>query len=310
MSVNELAFQSVLGQAQDELTLSLAHLRIAAMRYGNANKPIILACHGWLDNLNSFQPFAELFLASDLVDHYQLITFDWPGHGLSEHRPGVYPLHFVDYVYDLDAVIEHLTHQYQLPITLLGHSLGGLVSAAYNASFPNRIEKLILIEALAPIYEVAELNKTRLQRGVLQHRLFASKKQQAVEPLDKGYANLDVIIKARQKLTGLDEPWSRLISERNVEYVNQRFYWRSDPRLKLDSLYRMTFEQVDALMSQSDTLTLLVLGEQGYKQLKLMLEHADKWFSRITIKQLEGDHHVHMGNAGALLQQIRAFILK
>ncbi|QIR14377.1 alpha/beta hydrolase [Shewanella aestuarii] len=310
MSVNELEFEKVAEKAQTELILPLAHIRIAAMRYGDENKPIILACHGWLDNLNSFLPLAELFLASDLVNHYQLITFDWPGHGFSEHRPGTYPLHFIDYVYDLDAVVEYLTHDNNLPITLLGHSLGGLVAAAYNASFVNRIEKLILIEALSPINEPAEFTKTRLQDGIKQHRLFNAKKQQSPAFQDRGYANLDVIIKARQQLTGLDEIWCRMISQRNVQLVNQRFYWRSDPRLKLDSLYRMTFEQVDALMSQSDTSTLLVLGEQGFKQLKLMLEHTDKWFSRITISHLEGDHHVHMGNAGALLQQIRAFILK
>ena len=307
MPVNEPKQHSSLAFEGESLTISLAHLSLSATRYGQDDKPIILACHGWLDNLNSFIPLADAFLRSELATDFQLITFDWPGHGLSSHRPGSYPLHWVDYVYDLDAIVNYLIPDPNQKILLLGHSLGGIVASAYNASFPQRIAKLILIEALSPLFEDANRNASRLNRSVKQHRALFNKPE-SNKP--RGYASVDVVVKARQLLTGMDEQWCRLISVRNLQFIDGLYYWRSDPRLKLDSAYRMTFEQVDALMSQSDTPTLLVLGHAGFQQLKLAKQQANGWFKRLQWEEIEGDHHLHMSNAEGLINLIRVFILK
>lgn len=290
-----------------QMTIALAHLTLSAIRYGDADKPIILACHGWLDNLNSFVPLAEIFLQSDLANHYQLITFDWPGHGLSDHRPGQYPLHWVDYLYDLHALINYLEPDLNQSITLLGHSLGGIVASAYNASFPQRISQLVLVEALSPLFEDVNHTSTRISRSFTQHTHLLTKPLSASA---KGYASIDIVVKARQQLTGMDPIWCQLIATRNLECIDDLYYWRSDPRLKLDSVFRMSFEQVDALMSQSTTDTLLVLGQTGFKQLKSAQSQAKKWFENLEIAEIAGDHHLHMGNAVGLLALIRAFILK
>jgi pimeloyl-ACP methyl ester carboxylesterase len=307
MPSNESKQNSTLASQGEPLTIPLAHLSLSAIRYGLDDKPIILACHGWLDNLNSFIPLADEFLRSDLAKHFQLITFDWPGHGLSSHRPGCYPLHWVDYVFDLDAIVNYLIPDPNQKIILLGHSLGGIVASAYNASFPERITQLILIEALSPLFEDVNLNASRLNRSFKQHRHLFNKPESNIT---KGYASVDVVVKARQQLTGMDELWCRIISTRNLQFIDGLYYWRSDPRLKLDSAYRMTFEQVDALMSQSETPTLLVLGHAGFKQLKLAQQQASIWFKRLQWQEIEGDHHLHMGNAAGLINLIRAFILK
>ncbi|MCT7940298.1 alpha/beta hydrolase [Shewanella holmiensis] len=307
MPSNESKQHSSLAFQGEPLTIPLAHLPLSAIRYGHDDKPIILACHGWLDNLQSFVPLAEAFLQSELALHFQLITFDWPGHGLSAHRQGCYPLHWVDYLYDLDAVVNYFIPDPNQKIILLGHSLGGIVASAYNASFPERVAQLILIEALSPLFEDANLNSARLKRCFKQHRgLF--NKPESNKP--RGYASVDVVVKARQQLTGMDEKWCRLISSRNLVFIDGLYYWRSDPRLKLDSAYRMTFAQVDALMNQSETQTLLVLGHAGFKQLKLAKQQASIWFKRLQLAEIDGDHHLHMSNAGELINLIRAFILK
>ncbi|MGZ9898119.1 alpha/beta fold hydrolase [Shewanella gaetbuli] len=316
MQENESKPMMKTNQIGEEFTIPLAHLNIAACRYGHENLPIILACHGWLDNLNSFKPLAEAFLASDLVDQYQLITFDWPGHGLSEHRPGLYPLNWVDYVYDLDNLIETLLVGVNRPdLVLLGHSLGGIVASAYNACAPQRVNKLILIEAIAPLFEDASLIKQRLNKSLKQHRVHANTHNSNKQPIPtslkpSGYNSIEIVAKARHKLTGLDEKWCHLIARRNLVNVDEKYCWRSDSRLKLDSMYRMTFEQVDALMSHNETQTLLVLGENGYKQLKSAKKQVLDWFTEVQLIELPGCHHLHMSHATSLLAQIRAFILK
>jgi len=82
------------------LKLPLPHLTLAAQCWGAEDKPLLLALHGWLDNSNSFAPLAE-----KLMNDYRILAIDWPGHGLSEHRPGRYPLHWIDYLYDLEQLL-------------------------------------------------------------------------------------------------------------------------------------------------------------------------------------------------------------
>ncbi|MGI2104110.1 alpha/beta fold hydrolase [Shewanella frigidimarina] len=288
----------------EEIQLPLAHITLAAKRYGQADKPVILALHGWLDNVDSFIPLAQAFAQQGLFDKFQLICIDWPGHGLSDHRPGRYPLHWVDYIYDLQAVI-HTLSQETGPIILLGHSLGGIVASAYNACLADNIHKLILIEALAPLSESATQAKDRLRKGLQQQQRFNRQLARATPT----YSSMDIAIQARHQLTGLALPWCEIITKRNMAVTDGHYSWRSDPRLKLDSLNRYTFEQVDALMTISDTPSLLIVGHDGFKQLTASTEQANNWFSNIDIVHLAGDHHLHMGNAEQVAKSIGAFIL-
>lgn len=287
-----------------EFQLPLAHITLAAKRYGQTDKPIILALHGWLDNVDSFIPLAHALEQQGILNAFQLICIDWPGHGLSEHRLGHYPLHWIDYIYDLHAVIQAL-RQDNYSITLLGHSLGGIVASAYNACMGDNIEKLILIEALAPLFESASNAKARLHKGLQQQQRF---NRQLSRPTPT-YSSMDVAIQARHQLTGLALPWCEMITTRNMRLVNEKWAWRSDPRLKLDSLNRFTFEQVDGLMTISNTPTLFIAAQDGYKQLTLTEQHANTWFSDIKMVTLAGDHHLHMGNANQVAETIGAFVL-
>jgi pimeloyl-ACP methyl ester carboxylesterase len=287
------------------LTLSLEHISLSAKRYGLEDKPIILALHGWLDNADSFAPLAGAMSDIGLLDEFQLLAIDWPGHGLSEHRKGAYPLHWIDYLFDLDVLIDHLQQgSNNQEIILLGHSLGGIIASAYNASFPDKVSKLILIEALAPLFESVEKAKVRLQKSIAQHKTFNLKREKPVNY----YHNLELLSQARHRLTGLDLPWCELLMARNTELTLKGYRWRSDPRLKLDSAYRFTFEQVDALMTYTQTPCLVMLGQNGFEQLKQQMLTLDTWFENASQVLLEGDHHLHMGNATGVAAQISDFL--
>ncbi|MBB1270415.1 alpha/beta fold hydrolase [Shewanella sp. SR44-3] len=287
------------------LTLQLEHIQLGAKRYGMSDKPIILALHGWLDNADSFAPLAEAMSDNGLLDEFQLLAVDWPGHGLSEHRKGAYPLHWIDYIYDLDVLIEHLQQGDKTQkILLLGHSLGGIIASAYNASFPDNVSQLVLIEALAPLFESVEKAKIRLQKSIAQHKKFNLNRDKPTN----FHPDLALLSQARHRLTGLAVPWCELLMARNTELTLNGYRWRSDPRLKLDSAYRFTFEQVDALMSSTHTPSLVLLGENGFEQLKQQTQTMAKWFDNAKQVQLKGDHHLHMGNATGVAAAISDFI--
>nr|WP_323741259.1 alpha/beta hydrolase [Shewanella sp. XMDDZSB0408] len=287
----------------EALTLPLTQIELAAVRLGDGNKPILLCIHGWLDNLNSFIPLNRELEKLGLLEDYQIICIDLPGHGLSAHRFGHYPLHWVDYIYDLHSIITHLS-QYHKDITVIGHSMGGIIACCYNATFPNSLKQLILIEAISPLFESETHIRTRLKKSLEQHLLFNQKTIGARRTI-----NLMTACLARNKLTGLELNWCELITKRNLYRDGDQYYWRSDPRLKLDSLNRMSFEQVEQLMNSTGTPSLLVLGEQGYKQLKSLLPKTEAWFTDLTVAMLPGDHHLHMSHAQQVAIQIRAFTL-
>ncbi|MGL5391738.1 MAG: alpha/beta hydrolase, partial [Shewanella sp.] len=109
-------------------------------------------------------------------------------------------------------------------------------------------------------------------------------------------------------LTGLAEPWCQLLLERNMQPLESCIVWRTDPRLKLDSPQRLSFAQVDGLMQDISVNTLLICGKQGFSQLQSALPKARTWFQTLSVHTIDGDHHVHMGNAKTVATLINAFM--
>ncbi|WP_299495411.1 alpha/beta hydrolase [uncultured Shewanella sp.] len=281
----------------EEIQIALPHLNVSARMWGREDKPLLLALHGWLDNANSFEPLAAY------LNDYQVLAIDWPGHGYSDHHPGHYPLHWVDYIFDLQLLMTYL-EQKKAPVAIIGHSLGGIVASAYTAAFPEHVNKLILIEALAPIFESAKKNKARLKKSFKDYQTYLANKENTISVYD----NLHIAVNARHKLTGLEISWCELLTKRNMFKNGQGVSWRSDPRLRLDSPTRLSFEQVDALMQSHPCPTLLITAEDGYHSLQTALSQGQKWFNQLSTLHLAGDHHLHMGNAAAVASAITEFI--
>lgn len=77
--------------------------------------------------------------------HAMAIALDLPGCGLSSKPPGPYPLDF------FARAIEAFRRALGLDrLTLVGHSMGGAVAAAYALAYPPRVERLALVGAVVP----------------------------------------------------------------------------------------------------------------------------------------------------------------
>jgi pimeloyl-ACP methyl ester carboxylesterase len=86
---------------------------------------------------------------------FRVIRYDIYGRGLSE-RP--------DTIYNRDLFVEQLAElldalEIHQPVTLAGNSMGGAVSAAFTASYPERVEKVILV---APLIEKRAIGPLRI----------------------------------------------------------------------------------------------------------------------------------------------------
>ncbi|WP_428506027.1 alpha/beta fold hydrolase [Roseateles sp.] len=135
-----------LRRPHDSDFLTLRGLRHHLLRWGptasaSPQQPLLVLLHGWMDVGASFQFLVDALSA--LNDERPILAMDWRGFGLSDNAPGS-NYWFPDYLADLDALLDQVSPE--LPVDLLGHSMGGNVVMSYAGVRPERVRRLINLE--------------------------------------------------------------------------------------------------------------------------------------------------------------------
>jgi len=104
---------------------------------GDPSKPSLVLLHGYTDSWRSFEQILPL-----LQHHFHLILLDQRGHGDTGSDFSTFEVE--DFAIDAISFVAQLT---DLPVHLLGHSLGSLVAQRVAAAQPELINRLILIGA-------------------------------------------------------------------------------------------------------------------------------------------------------------------
>lgn len=271
--------------------------RLAALAWGTPGAPGVVAVHGWLDNAASFARLAPL------LGDYRWVAFDLPGHGESEPRPAGALYHFVDWIGEVAEVVESAcaANGWQ-KVILAGHSLGAAIAGTYAACYPERIEKLVLIDTLGPIPETPAGAPARLARALREAR--------APQPAPRAYPTLERLIeaRARAKEGPLSEASARLLAERSTEKRDGGFAWRTDPRLKQTFPLRLTEPQVLAFLGAIRCPTLLLRATRGLRMTESEEAARASAVPRLIVKTLDGPHHIHLESPAAVAAEIRAFL--
>lgn len=282
--------------APDEQVFELPQLRIAARCWGDPALPPLLALHGWLDNAGSFDRLAPL-----LADRHRVIAIDLAGHGRSAHRPAGAWYHYVDFLDEILAVLDRLDRP---RVDLLGHSLGGTLAAMLAGAFPERIDRLALIEALGPLTGPDGETATRLRAGLEARRERRGDRRRVFETVEAAIA-------ARLTAGGLSEHGARPIVERGLRSADGGFVWASDARLRLSSPMRFSEAQVLAVLAGIDAPTLLVLTEPDTPYLpREGIERRAARVADIGIVRLGGGHHLHLERPEPVATALAAFFAR
>ena len=267
--------------------------RITALRAGDPQGPKVLALHGWLDNAASFIPLAEQ------LPHLDLVMLDLPGHGRSAHLgPGA------EYTVSvaLNAALDVADALGWDRFALLGHSMGAGIASILAASVPERIERLVAIEALGSLAESTERTTQRLREGMAASRALSGKQLRV-------FKDLVTPIRARMQANQLSEAAARLLVERGVRPVEGGFVWSSDPRLTLPTPQRLDEAQLAALVAGIGCPTTVVYADppQPYFPEPLRSRRA----SLLPDGQLHviaGTHHLHMEDPARVAMLIGPFL--
>jgi pimeloyl-ACP methyl ester carboxylesterase len=269
-------------------------LTLRGLSWGPADAPAIVCLHGWLDNAMSFAA-----LARELPD-YRLLALDWPGHGLSDHRPLGTWYHFVDYVDDLGMALDALDIE---RADLLGHSLGGAVASVYAAARPARVARLLVIEGLGPLGSEPGQALSALEKGLDQRARFRSRGDGTV------YPDIAAVVAARAKVGGMSLEAAEALVARGLEPVADGFRWRSDPRLTVASPNRFGEARIRAWLEAIASPTLLVLADppMAYIDASMMAARLDI-VKGMAVVRIPGHHHLHMEDPEPVASAIRAFL--
>ncbi len=267
--------------------------RICGLRWQNNPEALpTLALHGWLDNAASFSLLAKQLAPLDLW------AIDLPGHGLSEHRPPPGSYNLWDDLLDILALADELGWQ---QFNLLGHSRGALISTLLAATMPERIARVVLLDAVWPMPVQAEQAPALLRKYLHDQRSYTDKKLPR-------YPSFAAAVKARQKTTGLSAAAASLIVERGVDVAaDGSVSWCSDPRLTLGSAFKLSEQQNRAFLAAVAAPTLILLAEDGYARVE-GIEQQLQQFQGISYRVLPGSHDFHLQDPSLVAPPVAVFL--
>ena len=135
-------------------------LKLHVQDFGTNGKPQMLCVHGSAAHAHWFD-----FVASGLNDDFHVLAPDLRGHGDSEwDRSGEPEYHYDRYAADLHELTEKLDLR---DFILVGHSMGGLVSTVYAATYPGRARAFIMVDSTLnmPAERIASMNAVGSREG-------------------------------------------------------------------------------------------------------------------------------------------------
>ncbi|TBW54735.1 alpha/beta hydrolase [Marinobacter halodurans] len=256
--------------------------------------PPIIGLHGWLDNAATFSRIAPALGWSR-----PFYGIDFAGHGHSDHRGAGQSYPLLDYVKDIAGLVER---HFQQPVVIVGHSLGGIVGSLYAATFPERVDRLVMIDSLGPLTQSPESGPEQLRKGIRKHLRGSGAAMT--------YGSVEDAARIRAGgLSPLSPEAAALLVPRNLRPVEGGYQWRTDARLRYPSLSRLDEAQVAGFLQAIEAPTLFVRASDG------LLGGRESWRKRIELiphlqeAVVPGSHHCHLdGEVQPVIDAISAFL--
>jgi pimeloyl-ACP methyl ester carboxylesterase len=114
-------------------------VKLHYLDYGVVGRPPMLCVHGAAAHAHWFD-----FVAPGLTPNHHVRSLDLRGHGDSAWADQQ-TYDFATYAKDVHALAEALDLR---DYVLVGHSMGGMVSLLYAATFPGRVSRLVVVDSI------------------------------------------------------------------------------------------------------------------------------------------------------------------
>ncbi|MFN8578898.1 MAG: alpha/beta hydrolase [Candidatus Sericytochromatia bacterium] len=272
--------------------ISLRNLKFHYLEWENADKPIVIMLHGFMDHSHSFD-----LLAEELKDKYHLIAWDARGFGKTEHiHPASY-YYFFDYILDLELFIKNFTNN---PVILIGHSMGGIISSLYAGTYPEKVSKIISLEGwFMTAYEYNEAPE-RARNWI-----------DGVNNL-KSFKLMNSLEEATQRLIKNDplltKEFAKHLAEEIIVRKDNKFVWSHDPLHKTRTPQLSYYGHIKAFLEKIECPILLIESDktffdlENYERIAQLYKNADK------LKINDAGHNLHIHKPKEIAKEIIEFI--
>jgi pimeloyl-ACP methyl ester carboxylesterase len=164
------------------------------------------------------------------------------------------------YLYD----VAQLVHQQGLaPVTIIAHSLGGVIALRYAGIYPDAVKKLVAIEGLGPpparLKEREKDIATRMDEWIREQRTLSGR-------LARKYASIEDAFKRMQdENPHLTAEQARRLTVHGVNQNEDGTYsWKFDNYVRAWAPYDMRGRDIQLLWSRIACPTLLLYGTESW----------------------------------------------
>lgn len=241
-------------------------------------QPLILL-HGLFGSANNWRMVAHHFSKT-----HQVISVDLRNHGNSSHSDVQTYAHMADDIVELCETL-HLAS-----VDLLGHSLGGKVAMQFAMQYPERMDRLMVIDMAMRAYPDEHTHLINAMMAIdlstMRHRSEADK-----------------------ALSGaIDNATVRQFLLMNVVTSDDSLRWRINlPALKANY---SALQQAVGACAQYDKPCLFIRGEHSHYVQEADIAQIKSHFTKAKFVTLPTGHWVHAEQPQAFIQVITQFLAK
>jgi pimeloyl-ACP methyl ester carboxylesterase len=269
-------------------------LRLHFVDWGNPDSPPLVLVHGGLDHCRSWDWVAEAFRKD-----FHVFAVDLAGHGDSDHAVGgSYAL--TDFVFDLSEFFDAVGIS---RASLIGHSMGGGVCSLFAGAFPERIDRLILIEGLRPAMASLDPVDERIRKYVEDTHNLSRRAPRSYASVEEAMRRM---MHAHPALSGAQA--AHLTAHGLKRDDDGSWRWKYDNFIRTRSPSRLSRTEVEALWRRIDSPVLLIGGGESGRPDPSKNGWLDLFRSANSVLVPNAGHWVHHEALDQFLDLAGAFL--
>ncbi|XP_067644964.1 probable serine hydrolase [Eurosta solidaginis] len=298
----------IASREREEIYIPVPWGHIAGCWYGDRTLRPILAVHGWLDNLGTWDTLIPL-----LPKHIGILCIDLPGHGRSSIYPRGIQYDSMDYV----TVIIRVMAEYKwTKVSLMAHSLGSMISFFYAALYPRTVDLLIAVDAIKP-YNIPTDSVIKQMRINAEKLLLEEDRIDNLamhEPPSYSYEQLkQILYEGSYRSVDMDKCQYLLTRNitKSIKYPD-KYYFSRDGRTKYYNRFAQSPEFTLEMAKRIKNVPYMVI--KGSKSHHIN-DDCDEIIDVLRLNnpnfefhEVAGTHHVHLNNPAECAAVINPFI--
>ena len=265
-----------------ETVFDVRGIKLCLCSWGPVDGPLVLCLHGILEQGAAWSEVAIRLAQKG----YRVIAPDFRGHGRSSHVDKGNSYNLVDFLADIDAIVEKLADR---AFTLVGHSLGSVVAAIFTSIRPQKVRDLILVETVLP----SEVNSEEAAQQLATHLDYLTNPPQHPVFPDVAAAAK----RLREATPALSSSLAMMLARRITEPCPGGVRWRWAPLLRtragigFNGIGKSRY--LDLLRRIKTPITLVYGDLSNFNRAEDLLEQQQAMPKAKRIR-LPGGHNLHL----------------